>query len=148
MQSASIFQWDDSIFIHPESQTTDGVWVNSAPLFRVAATAPPIEIVGSLKKALNASRQKIPHPEDWKTVPNLLREALGQREWKDFRRAATHCAVTREDSVLRFEPTRNDYPEDGFSYLEGQAFRVPEYATETDLMNSIRNALRLCIPAA
>lgn len=111
---ASIYRRDGEYLLHASSETTQGVWVASAPFTKLPANASDDDLTKAVLGALDGSRQSVPHPVDWGGVLLPLLRLAGARSWRAFSKAA-QCAEVEDDGVrYHVFRTRNLGPSQGF----------------------------------
>src|SRR5689334_13429113 len=99
MKHASIFSYHNWWLIHPDSQTTAGVWLAQPPYLKVAITVDCATLGCNLLSALAQSRHNIPHPTVWDKNDPVL-ELAGAKSWRAFAKDATYFDVTCDDGCV------------------------------------------------
>jgi hypothetical protein len=112
-QHASAYEWRGRIFLHPDSRTTDGVWLLTEPI----SSADPhdaSELGRAILLALAGSKTGIPHPSIWGNAANPLLKFAGAKSFRAFFGSARSVSIRLQDDGATFTPYRNLGPKDGY----------------------------------
>lgn len=139
---ASVYFFQGRALVYALGRTVEGAWIPSGSI-EAFPMEPMIGAASALLKALEASRQGLPQPEDWATVMEPLLEASGARKWPDFLKEARCMGVEQRGDVLSVVPTKNLGEEGGFEPLVSEAVR-PGGASTVALARALEEALERC----
>lgn len=103
MKRASAYRLRDRFLIHPESKTTSGVWLATAPYVPVPLDSRPEALGEAIASALAASGSGVPHPTSWTGLSKPRLEAAGSKSEADFMRGARLVHVALDGTAMRFE---------------------------------------------
>ena len=106
MRLVNAFRLSDRYFIHPNKQTTDGVWLAQGDYVSISLQAPMEEIGAAILVALEQSSGVIPHPTNWAGLAKRRLAAAGVRSEKAFIQDACLVSVSLGDQ-MSFEPYSN-----------------------------------------
>jgi hypothetical protein len=136
--------------VHSQHRTTAGVWVASAPAFRVHREELATVLVKTVRVAVSSSEDGIPHPSEWKGVGAPVLEVARVRSWTALQRASCLCGVEATEEGLIVVPTRNGGVtggDRGFHHLRNLAIRVTDSDSGDDLLQALLRAEKLCEPS-
>jgi hypothetical protein len=103
--AASAHLYGGRIYLHPQSRTTEGVWILSSPIL---TTSEQDQRLGDkLMSTLAKSTENAPHPKSWKGIDDPLIKAAGARSLAAFAKAARAVFVIMDNNDVAFIPTRN-----------------------------------------
>jgi len=98
-------------------------------------------------RALDASKQGIPHPTDWRAVPKgPILAALGVRSWSALKRVTQSCSLDWSEKGYTLTPWRSLGPRSGEVGIEEGKVRLPRDATAQDLGRALEMAFAACDP--
>jgi hypothetical protein len=119
MQHASAYEWNGRILLHPDSKTTDGVWVGGQP---VSSSDPdnPIELGRAVLSALAGSKEGVPHPSIWGDTSAFLLKFAGAKSFRAFFGSARSVSIESQDDRVTFRPYRNLGSRDGYRPIKGK----------------------------
>lgn len=123
-QCAEVFRKNRKFFVASIGKTTAGVGISIPPFFSLDAAVKPEEIGGVLLKALAASRENLPHPDDWDHSTRPFLDHVGAKSYSEFARGAVSCFVERRQEKFCFEPSENKGASGGFVSRDGYAFSL------------------------
>jgi hypothetical protein len=118
---ASLYRRSGSILIESKSRNVDGIYEATPPFLRVPADSEPEDIGRAVLQALAESKEGIPNP--WRDAEYRRRnrsgwwpliEVAGVKSWRTFVKGAVHVSVLRTGNLVKFEPSRNLGPKEGF----------------------------------
>lgn len=102
------------VYLRARSKTTVGVWIGDGVVYRIQWEA----LAGADSKilsVLNGSSMSVPHPkqDEWKPMQEPMLVAAGVKSWKTFITNTRVVAMTLENGVVLFEPTKDDGKQGG-----------------------------------
>lgn len=143
MQCASAYQNSEYFFIHSDSQTTVGVWISCEPFTKLPATVSDLELGLTVLSALNASKATVPHPTDWKSLPDPLLDLAGVRSWKKFAVGTQAVGVTRDAGRMSFTPSKNK-PDEGFFWLPEKTVDIADTSDAEHVTRALKQTFAAC----
>lgn len=114
MRRAAVYRRGGKFFIHSCSKTTAGVWVLSEPISVVSPEDGVRELGRMVLLALDASRENVPHPTDWKGILSPVLALSGVRSWAAFAKNASYVEIEGEEGNLTLTPAENLGAREGF----------------------------------
>ena len=151
MQSAAAYRLEDRWLVHPNQQTTAGVWVSVAPYLTLPPTADYTALGNAVLEALEHSVGVMPHPKDWKGLGHPRLAAAGVKSEKAFQLGSRLVLIERSPSGYAFQPTKNGgYRGDakGFTPLSEQRSTLSLDCDGRELGHALKDALQLCTQEA
>jgi hypothetical protein len=140
MKRVTAYLRNDTIYMHPCSQTTDGVWILTLPCLKLDAQCADLVLGEHILRTLDESRTGIAHPKEWRGVIAPLLELAGVRAWSTFMRRAS-CVEVREDEVkLSVIRTKNLGPQEGFLAASEQSWIVLPGRDAKEIAAAVRSA--------
>jgi hypothetical protein len=142
MKAAAAYERRGKFILHSSSKTTDGVWISSSPYLLHEGRVPG-EIGALVKKCLSGSQSKVPHPAEFKT---LFAEALTLakvKSHKEFMRGALCVEIEQIGDNIRFVPTKNLGPDEGFSH-DGNMVTIDLSADDSSIGAALLEAFSRC----
>src|SRR6476620_11849530 len=131
MKAATAYERRGKIYIHSDSKTTTGLWLLSEPVL-----SHPVEergtIAESIRIALNASHEGLPHPKIWTNLTAPLLEAAGVSSFNTFAKSTKCVSISSENGMITLTPTRNGGTKTGFAHLNEQAIQLDEASDRLD----------------
>jgi hypothetical protein len=107
MKRARVYRRGRWLFFHAVSCTNEGVWVVAPPFVRVEDGTAETFLGETLGRTLAVSRSGARDTSDTRTHLLALSRA---RTWRTFLREALVCDVERDDTGIRFYPSRSRRP--------------------------------------
>jgi len=104
---ASIYKFPSSFVICPVNVTTTGIGIASAPYQTLPLDISPAELGEAIFRALDASREGIAHPLDWKALAAPRLAAAGVKSEAAFQKKAELVTVRLLGTELSLTPCRN-----------------------------------------
>ena len=129
MKSATVYKRGNALYFQSSSKTTAGVWIATAPFFKIE-----IDVTSSAKgeailQALHASQEGVPHPTNWAGILTPLLELAGVKSWATFMKNATYVGLKSDGTQLKLIPYRNLGSKDGFEPVPTEAVDLSCQAT-------------------
>jgi hypothetical protein len=93
---------------------------------------------------LEASRHNIPHPTSCDGLFEPLLELAGVKSWGKFMKGSLCLGIGDDGEWLSFEPTKNQGPRRGCTWLGEKNFRIPHGSTAEEIGNAVQRAIELC----
>jgi hypothetical protein len=146
MKRVAVYLRKGALLISPMSQTTDGVWIAENTCLQLDVAASVAEKGVAVQRALEQSREMVPHPKhasEWMQLTRALLESAGVRTWETFVKSTTSVDVDESDVELTFTPMRNNGPADGFVELQGNVLRVSRRSRAEAVGHALNQALAL-----
>jgi hypothetical protein len=140
MQRAAAYQLRNKFLAYSESRTVAGVWVAGSPFITLSLTSDADEVGRAVYEALAGSRDGVPHPSDWKSIPAERLGAAGMRSEADFMRGARLLNISYDGSRISLEPTKNGGTkgeDKGFIPLGDRRRLLKGGAVELDIGNAV-----------
>jgi len=144
MRIAAVFLRQGVLYLHPESQTTEGAWIAAPPFLRFdwddLDTSKKLN--EAVPEVLAESRQGVPHPTDWNVGHPLYRLA-GVKSWRKF--VAEGCKSMRiegRDEGVYVIPQENRGAKGGF--VDCAEPILCSEAESSDWRMLLAKAFRLC----
>jgi hypothetical protein len=108
MNLAAILLMDEIYYIYPYFQTTAGLSIAGEPIVEVDQNSPNSKIAEALLKALEMSKNNVPHPvkDEWKNIAEPVLRALNVKSWNVIYKKAYYCTVVKENAVLKILPKK------------------------------------------
>jgi len=150
MKRASAYRLRDRFLIHPESKTTSGVWLATAPYVPVPLDSGPEALGEAIASALAASGSGVPHPTSWTGLSKPRLEAAGSKSEADFMRGARLVHLALDRTAMRFEATNNGGTKGeakGFSEIRASARTLPTVARFDEVGAALFETLSGCTSA-
>src|SRR5664280_101765 len=113
MKRAIAYKRADEIFLHASSMTTAGVWIISLPVLTCNLND-RARLSGYIAEALEGSKEGVSHPTSWKGLFDPVLELAGVKSWSAFAKPAKCVQIELESDQVRFTPTKNLGPKEGF----------------------------------
>ncbi len=142
MKYATIYKKDNSIIIHPESQTIMGVLLAQAPYIKISVDDTPEKLITSLFECLEASKENIPHPEKWSG--DFFLKSIGIKTNKALHKNSLCCSVLMSKGLLEFTPTVNMGAIDGFEEKQDEKIVIGATETKEIIYEYLEKAFELC----
>jgi hypothetical protein len=150
MKSATVYKRSDGWYLHGDSQTTVGVWIEMPPRIKLDNNVSPSDLGNAAHEVLAESKQGVPHPtvDELETGFKPMLELAGVKSWAAFARHACNVSI-RTDSDSRFiiiEPWENAGTKRGFVQMPNLSVRVRMDAPPAEIGEAIQKAMQLCVP--
>lgn len=126
------------------AETVEGLWIQSDPVLSLSVSATVEQIGISVRKVLAESVIGVPHPREWKDLPDSLLEAAGVKSWNAFERNAVSCTIEDDGKRLVFLPTRNLGAGKGYDYKEDHQVQVSSHSSYPEIGGAVLQALAAC----
>jgi hypothetical protein len=141
MNQATVYSRKTRFFVHASSETTAGVWILSAPTFRLDRDSSDADLGRAVRAALEGSKSNVPHPRVWKGLFDPILKEAGVGSWAAFTSGA-QCALVEQDSdsALVVTPTVNRGAAEGFKPIPAEAVLL-EAPTAEAIGGTIRSIL-------
>lgn len=123
MKSCDVFAMDSGYFVFTHSVTTFGAAVSMGPYFKVEVSTNEVEFGATLLRALAASREEVPHPNDLLALEKQLLAFAGYRTWSAFQRDVRAGATVAHDGVLVLIIPYDRGPEESFVPVDDRTTR-------------------------
>lgn len=142
LRIATVYLRKETLFVHPDSRTTDGVWVVGSPVVAVPLHSDDAKLGSAVLSALGESKQSVAHPNPSEKVGSELLRAARCSSWRAFERGASVVNVEHGTAGIvlvlnRRLGSRGGFTEMGRRPLSGKP--SPEV-----LGQEVRNALADC----
>jgi len=150
MRKVSAFRLRDRYFIHPDRQTTTGLWLAQGDFVSLSLQAPKEELGVVILAALEQSSGVIPHPTSWVGLAKPRLTAAGVKSEKAFMRGACLVSVNLRDQ-MSFEPHVNGGSTGdarGFSPIPERSISIPTESPAKEVGDALARALDACQNAA
>lgn len=134
-----------SFYIGPLSETTAGAWIPVEPCMRLRVSCTDAELGEAVVAALPWSRKQVPHPTDWKNLPDPLLDAAKLRSWATFSKGALSVDVQESDGQLTLTPLKNLGPREGFVGADAGELVVSTREGATEIGRELRRAFALAV---
>ncbi len=144
VKRTSVDKRKDGWYLHSCSKTTAGWWLTTAPYIRLPADARPLEVGNAVLRGLEASRHNIPGPTRWDGIIEPMLELAGVKSWGKFMKDSLSISIGDDGEWLTFEPTKNQGPRRGCTWLGEKNFRIPHGSTAEEIGNAVQRAIELC----
>jgi hypothetical protein len=125
MRSCDVFVSGFILYIFAHSNTVRGAALSMGPYLRVPSDSSPALVGANVLKALQASRDEVPHPGDMSIVTKALLSFTGHRSWRAFARSVTAAAAVGLDGDDAVLVPYGLGPRDSFIPIEDRAIRCP-----------------------
>lgn len=145
MKLMSVYRRSDAWYLSSASRTTAGVWLETAPNQKLPGEVESEAFGKAIIQALEASRDSIPHPTDWKTdrfKPML--ELAGVKSWSALVKGTASVLVSSDESGFTIEPCKNEGPRDGYSFLPHKNLSLTAGSTPKQIGEAVKRAITLC----
>jgi hypothetical protein len=115
MRCATVYQRKGDLLLHAMSMTTDGLWILTEPVVRLATDVEDEVLGRAVRAVLEHSRSGVSHPTDFRAVTEPLLRAAGVKSSSTFAKSSVSVEVAETESrVLELVPMENKGPADGF----------------------------------
>jgi len=116
MRIAAIFLRCKALYLHAQSQTTEGAWIAAPPFIKFGWDDRDLaaKLGRIVPQVLSESRQGVPHPTKWNLAEPLYQLA-GVKSWRQF--VAGGCQRVRiedRDGAVYLVPQENRGAKGGF----------------------------------
>ncbi len=128
-------------------RTSTGIGVATEPYQVLSSSVSPTELGEAIYRALNDSRENIPHPVDWKALAFPRLAAAGVKTEAAFQKKSALVTALFDGVILSVTPHRNGGKtgnEKGFHPISECEARVMEAAAEA-AGTAIFRTFELCI---
>lgn len=130
-KAAAAYRIGDAIILHASSRTTAGLWILSTPVLACDA-GDTLQLGKGILAALEGSVDGVPHPTSWKGRFDPVLRLAGVRSWRSFARTASCVEIECEKASMKFEPTRNLGPKEGYEPLPGKSHHISLASGDND----------------
>lgn len=144
MKDAIVYRRNDGWYLHSSSQTTDGVWIATQPFLKLPPDADLSAIGEAVMRAIDASRQSVPHPAAWNGLFQPMLQLAGAKSWATFVKGSMCLRFEADDCVLLVTPTKNLGPKEGHLPLSDKVLRLPRGSTDEGVGAAVQEAIALC----
>jgi hypothetical protein len=123
MRSCDVFFLEALAYVFTHATTERGAALSVGPYFRVPIEAAPAVLGETVLRALEASRDAIPHPGDLRNITKDLLTFTGHRSWGLFARSVKAAVAVGLDQtdVLVIPYTLG--PKDSFLPIDSRSVR-------------------------
>ncbi len=146
MRRACAYRLRDRFLFHPESETTAGVWLATAPYVSAPLDSGPGTLGEAIAAALAASVSGVPHPISWAGLTKPRLDAAGSKSEAIFMRGARLVSVSQDGTTMTLEATHNGGAKGetkGFSELRATAMKL-QAARDGELGEAFGEMLSRC----
>jgi hypothetical protein len=144
MKSATIYLKAGALYFHGSSKTTDGVWIATPPFLRLEAKAAPAEKGIAAIEALDASKDGVPHPTNWKRVISPLLELAKVKSWSTLAKGAICLTLESDGEQLKVIPNQFLGPTEGFEPVAEGAVTIAISSSADEIGSVLEKALTGC----
>lgn len=142
-KSATVYRRKQALYIHPQSLTTDGVWIVTEPVLKLNETASDADIGSAVRASLDRSHTNVPHPTNWGEITKILLRGIGVRSWSTFVQGASCVIIESAGEELSVMPTENQGARGGFAHQPENTVTLRQVdASESYLGAVVRKLLR------
>ena len=97
---ANLYLRQDLFIVAASSETTVGVWIETAPYFKLTTSASDEELGTAILSALQGSKRDVPHPTDWKNLQKPVYDFAGVRSWRSFVKGTTFVTLSDQSGCI------------------------------------------------
>ncbi len=150
MKSATIYKRKDGWYLHTDSQTNVGLWIETAPRIKLANSASTSDLGLATNEVLSESKQGIPHPSvaELESGFKPMLDIAGVKTWAAFARQACNVGIRTDtnNQWLIIQPWENVGTKRGFVQIPDIGFRVRADAPPEEIGAAIKKAMQFCVP--
>jgi hypothetical protein len=117
LQIVAVYRRQGKLTMSALSKTVAGFWIQAGPFLSVPENAGEEEVVHALMTALEGSKSGVDGPTDWKEFQKRFLKSVGVKSMRDLHVDTTSCGVEKEGNQLKFTPSQNLGPKEGFAPL-------------------------------
>lgn len=141
-QVVGAYLYKGKIFLSPSSQTTVGAWIGTDPVI-VLLNTDQLQVKGNaVDRALQASRQGVPHPTSFENLGRELLHAAGVKSWRAFGSKSVYCSIAKSDGMVEMLPHRHYGNKGAHTPVIGRQITI-EGPTHADLGHALEECLRI-----
>jgi len=142
MKSSTIYFFEDKFYIHADCKTTVGVWVLCPPIYE--ASKDNLEELGrSVLGALQASKDNVTHPVDFKVLSTPLLSSAQVKSWNAFAKKALCLNIEEIDDLIILIPTKNFGQKGGYRPLVDER-RIFKEISPFELGEAVLASIAVC----
>ncbi len=148
-EQAACYRYEESLFLCAINEVRNGPGVEWEPSLLLSATASDDVVGAALSQVLDGSGRVLDlrNPDELRAARREQLRAAGLSSERKLQQSAISCRIERLPDRVRFTPTHNGGTRGdtkGFQHLEGAASTVTLPASEAELGEALRVALRNC----
>src|SRR5262249_24694542 len=98
----------------------------------------------AIAKALDLSRELVPHPPPSANLVAPLLEEAGVKSWPTFMKKAQFITMEENQHRLKLTPSRNLGPKAGFEPIEQEAIEISVSSPFEEVGAALEKAIALC----
>ena len=115
-RKATLYRRNRRVLVNRVDMTTDGIPFSTDEIHSFEAPFAEAELGRALRMVIAGARSGLPplQREDWERLLQPLLRAAGVSSWRTFVRGCRDVSVFEDDGVIRFVPSVNLGPTEGF----------------------------------
>ncbi len=136
MKSVAVMLLQQQYYLHPYSETTEGVLIKADPEVIIHDLNDKHCISKTLLKMFDCSVKGVKHPTDWSKFNKPFWKLGGNKSWSVFNKSAKYVGVNLKNEVIQLIPTKNAGARGGFEPINDKAIEVSltEIGTIADIL--------------
>jgi hypothetical protein len=142
MKIASVYEREEAWYFQPSSKTTNGLWVATPPVIRLAPQDSTQRKGEAAIEALGASRESIPIPANPSALVAPLLAMAKVRSWPAFMKRAKLTMLELDHGTLRIIPQKKlADPEGALESLPEKTIELSEGAHPAEIGAALEEAM-------
>jgi hypothetical protein len=144
MQIVAVYRRRGRLIMSALSKTVAGFWIQSGPFLSVPENASEQEVVRALMTAFEGSKSGVDGPTDWKEFQKNYLKNVGAKSMKDLHTDTTSCGAEKEGNQIKFTPSQNLGPKEGFAPLPSVPDLVADATNPHEVYTHLMEMLDKC----
>jgi hypothetical protein len=138
---ATVYRRKQTLFTHPSSLTTDGVWILTGPVLKLDEGATDADIGSAVQACLDQSRTNVQHPTEWGELLKPLLKEAGVKSWAKFVDGTSCVVIESGNGKMSVVPTVNLGSDGGFEHQPAGSLTMKKNVATSEIGAAVRALL-------